>query len=329
MYVRYCPPKLCKINGLGEFYTGFTTFESEISGLGVRPVAQLMRDLENKKDKVMKPLLTQILAAAAATAMALPAVAQSTTFDNQDAASDAVDAIEDAVEDDFDRSFDRGSFGNQGRNVGWYGSLAGTANATSGNSDTTTVGIGTKFGFFDGTNGHDVRLSYSYGEDSGVTSTNSGLLGYDYTRNLNGDLFAYGKLTSSYDEFGAYTRDTFVGAGLGYRVVDNGQTTWTVQAGPGYRTAEDANGQEIEETAASITSKAAFRISDTTFMTNDTDILWSEANTLVTNDLGVNVKMTDSLALRTSLLTKYNTEPVAGFDDTDNSLGMSVVYTFN
>lgn len=277
----------------------------------------------------MKPLLTQIFAAAAASAMALPAVAQSTTFDNQDAAADAVDAVEEAVEDDFNRSFDRGTFGNQGRAVGWYGSLSGTANATSGNSDTSTVGIGTKFGFFDGTNGHDVRLSYSFGEENGETSTNSGVFGYDYTRNLNSDLFAYGKLTSVYDEFGAYERDTFIGAGVGYRVVDDGQTLWTVQAGPGYRVAEDANGVEYEETAASLTSKASFRLSDTTFMTNDTDVLWSESNTLVTNDLGVNVKMSDALALRTSLLTKFNSEPVAGYDDIDNSLGMSVVYSFN
>ncbi len=277
----------------------------------------------------MKPLLKQIFAASVASAMALPAVAQSTTFDKQNAASDAVDAVEEKVNDDFNRSYDRGGFGNQGRSTGWYGSVSATANATSGNTDTTDLGIGTKFGFYDGTNGHDVRLSYSLSKDGNTTTANSGLLGYDYTRNFNGDLFGYGKLTTIYDEFGTFERDTFVGAGIGYRVVDNGSTTWTVQAGPGYRVAKDAAGTEIEETAASLTSKASFELADGTFLTNDTDVLWSESNTLVTNDLGINVKMTDALAMRTSLLTKYNSEPLAGFDEIDNSLGVSLVYTFN
>ncbi len=39
--------------------------------------------------------------------------------------------------------------------------------------------------------------------------------------------------------------------------------------------------------------------------------------------------MTDQLALRTSLLTEYRTDPLPGFKDTDNTLGVSVVYTFN
>lgn len=61
----------------------------------------------------------------------------------------------------------------------------------------------------------------------------------------------------------------------------------------------------------------------------DTDIIGSDSYTVVYNDLGVNVSMTDTLALRTSLVTEYHTDPAAGRDDTDNNFGVSLVYNFD
>ena len=49
----------------------------------------------------------------------------------------------------------------------------------------------------------------------------------------------------------------------------------------------------------------------------------------MTNELGLNVSMTETLALRTSILTEYRSNPQPGFVSTDNTLGVSVVYTFN
>lgn len=276
----------------------------------------------------MKPLLTNILVTSvAASAFAFPALAQQTTFANQTAADDAVEAIEDAVADDYARS-DREAFGNQSRTLGWYGSVSATGTATAGNSDTANIGIGSRFGNYDGTNGHDFRLSYTYSEEDGDATANKGVFGYDYTRDINQNLFGYGKLSAIFDENSTYESDIFVGAGLGYRIQETKDASWTIQAGPGYRVAETAAGVEVEEFAASVGSKAAFRLSDTAFLTNDTDIIWSEADTLLTNDLGVNVRVSDALALRTSLLTTIHSEPEAGDKNTDHSLGVSLVYSF-
>jgi len=276
----------------------------------------------------MKPLLKNILVTSvAASAFAFPALAQQSTFDNQTAATDAVDAIEDAVADDYARS-DRDAFGNQSRALGWYGSVSATGTATAGNSDTANIGIGSRFGTYDGTNGHDFRLSYTYSEEDGEATASKGIFGYDYTRDINQNLFGYGKLSAIFDDDSTYERDVFVGAGLGYRVQETNDASWTLQAGPGYRLAETSAGEEIEEFAASVGSKAAFRLSETAFLTNDTDIIWSETDTLLTNDLGVNVRVSDALALRTSLLTTIHSEPDAGDKNTDHSLGVSLVYSF-
>lgn len=276
----------------------------------------------------MKKAVNPVLLAAVIGAAPALTFAQS-AFDGSGVASDSVEGIETTVADNFERSTDRGVFGNRGRGIGWYGSVSATANSTSGNSDTANVGIGTKFGFYDGTNGYDLALSYTYGEADGETDANSFLGSFDYTRDIGARTYGFGELSVAYDEFSSYESDTFVGAGLGYRVVATEQTLWDVQAGVGYRFLEDNAGVETDEEAFKLSSKYLTYLTDATFITNDTDILLSETSTLVTNDLGVNVYMTDGLALRTSLLTEYDSDPLPGFDDTDNKLGVSVVYNFN
>ena len=59
-----------------------------------------------------------------------------------------------------------------------------------------------------------------------------------------------------------------------------------------------------------------------------TDIVGSDVNTIVSNDAGINYKMSDNLSTRVSYRTDYNTDPVAGLKSTDNTLGVSLVLGF-
>jgi putative salt-induced outer membrane protein len=86
---------------------------------------------------------------------------------------------------------------------------------------------------------------------------------------------------------------------------------------------------DLNEGALSLSSNYSNQINETLAITNDTDIIGSESDTVVYNDLGFNVSMTETLALRTSLVTEYHTDPAPGKDDTDNALGVSLVYNFN
>lgn len=271
---------------------------------------------------------TRILAAASITALlAGTAGAQTTTFSNEDRAEESVEDIEEDVQEDFERDVE--PFGNTGRELGWTGSVSARATASSGNTDSVDVGVGTRAGYFDGVNGHEITLSYSYGEDDEVTTEDSLLAGYDYTREFGTNTYFYVKGQLAQDEFGPFDTDAFVGAGVGYRIYNTADTQWSIAAGPGYRYTEDDLGNETEEGAASLSSNYFQRVSEDVFITNDTDVIYSESDTAVNNELGLNVAMSDTLALRTSLLTEYHTDPAPGFEDTDNTLGASVVYTFN
>ncbi|PYE84925.1 DUF481 domain-containing protein [Pseudoroseicyclus aestuarii] len=256
------------------------------------------------------------------------AMAQSPVFSNEDLAEDQIEDLQDDIEDDFEReTYTYAADG--GMPTGFTGSVAGRATLTNGNTDNQDAGVGASFGYYDGLNGHKVQLSYTYSEVNNNTSDNSLVASYDYTRDLTPQVYGFVKAIAVYDEFDSYEEDYFVGAGLGYRVFSSADVQWAVQAGPGYRWTKNQNGDEEEEAALNVSSDFFYRINETVAMTNDTEILYSDSNTYVTNDFGVNYSMTDALALRASVLTEYNTDPLPGFDDTDNQFGLSVVYNFN
>lgn len=267
-----------------------------------------------------------LVAAAISSFVAGAATAQQSVFANEDRVTDALEDLDEDIEDDFDR--ETLVFGAGDRPLGFSGAISARATATSGNTDTTDIGIGARFGFFDGMNSNDFSLSYTFSEDETEVNEESLLFGYDYRRELGSNLYAFGKGVAVYDEFDAFETDIFIGGGIGYRVFNDARQQLAIQAGPGYRWTEDQTGARTEEVAATISADYSYAFTDTVSVTNDIDVLWSELNTTVTNDFGVNVAMTDSLALRTSLLTEYNTDPLPGFEDTDNTLGVSVVYNF-
>ena len=264
--------------------------------------------------------------------VAAAANAQTTTFDNSEAATTAVEDIEEAITDAADR--DLGRFGNEGREIGSYGSVSLRGTSTSNDGATSSdVGVGLRYGTFDGVNGIDVTAAFVYGVEDGVETENTLQAGLDYRRDFNDTLFAYAKANASFDKLstttGEYQQDIFVGAGLGYRIFNTADTQWSVQAGPGYRAAQLVGGGEVSEAAASVSSNFYKSLTETTYVTNDTDVIYSETAMTVGNTLALNVALTDTLTMRTSYSTNFNDTTDDTFSDAENTFGVSVVYNFN
>lgn len=277
----------------------------------------------------MKPYLKLVAATSAIALVSGTAWAQTTAFPGANDAETANEALEEQIEEDFER--DVPEFGNEGRELGFSGSVSMRATASSGNTDSADVGLGANYGYYDGTNGYQLQLNYSYGEEDGTRTEESLIYDLEYTRDFNPSFYGYGKLTGSLDEFSSYESDTFLGFGVGYRVINTADVQWSIQGGPGYRVAEltDVANTDFQETALAIASNYSNRLGEGLVLTNDTDVIASESDTVVYNDLGLNVAMTNTLALRTSLSTEYHSDPLPGRDDTDNTYGVSLVYSFN
>lgn len=258
---------------------------------------------------------------------ATPTFAQ-TAFSNTNVAENRNEDLRDDIEDDFDRDADQ--FGNRGRKLGFDGSVALRGTASDGNSDSADVGVGANFDYYDGTNGYGLELNYTYSEDAGTTTEDSLFYDFQYTRDFTPKTYGFAKVQGTVDEFSAYESDTFVGVGVGYWIYDRPDIQWAVQGGPGYRVAnlDSALDGDFEEGAISLSSMYTYNFTDNMFLTNDTDVVGSDSDTVVLNELGLNVRMTNSLALRTSIATEYHTDPQPGYEDTDNTFGVSLVYNF-
>ena len=245
-------------------------------------------------------------------------------------AGDRNEDLIEAIEEDAERELDR--FGNEGRPQGFTGSVALRGIVQSGNTETTNVGIGTDMNYVFGPNGIELQLNYAYSDDDETDAEESLFYGLEYTRDLNTQFFGFAKLQGSADSAtdAQYETDTFLSFGAGYRIYNEADVQWSVQAGPGYRFAElnDVTEGDVSEGAFGVSSDYAHKLSEIVFVTNDTDVIWSESDTVVFNDLALNVAMTETLALRTSVLTEYHTEP-GDAKDTDNTFGVSLVYSFN
>ncbi|MFC3169524.1 MULTISPECIES: DUF481 domain-containing protein [Paracoccus] len=165
----------------------------------------------------------------------------------------------------------------------------------------------------------------------------------------NGDPDYDGQPIEEIDEkLSDFARDGFIGVGPGYRVINTDTTAWRVQAGIGYRYTqtgaqksgfdyvdEDDDGVlervAVDESSDSgigyiVSSRLYHRFNDMVFITNDTDYLSSEDSAdVITNQFGVNFRMSDQLATRISYTTEYQEDRQIR---TDNTLGVSVVYGF-
>lgn len=304
---------------------------------------------------------TAILAALSVPAFAQTEISTGANATGVSEVDDRITDISDAVEDNFDRSADSDRFGPADRRQGLGGNMSLSYSGTDGSTDTQDLAIAGRVHYNADPFAQSVGLAIEFGENEDGTKDQEDVSAiYDAQYYFNDKFYAFalgrleidgladGRLNSD-DRFrdasedGDLRRDAFIGVGPGYRVINTDTTAWRVQAGVGYRytqtafqyladqqgwgAAEGYNGDDSDsEVAYIVSSRAYHRFNDNLFLTNDTDILSSdEAGESITNELGLNFKMSEQLATRVSYKTEYESERTPR---TDNTLGVAVVYGF-
>ncbi|MDO5606524.1 MAG: DUF481 domain-containing protein [Paracoccus sp. (in: a-proteobacteria)] len=301
-----------------------------------------------------------LLAGATAIALSVPAYAQTESSTGADvtgvtAVNERIDDIRDAVRDDFARSADRDRFGPQDRRQGLFGGIALTYSGATGNDQSQDFALAGRMSYNQGPLAQSVGLGIEFGENSEGSKDKQQVYAiYDAQYYFNDQFYAFalgrinqdgmvqdrlnrmadGQLSASEiaDLEGQKKRDAFLGFGPGYRVINTPDTTWRVQAGVGVRYtqqvdfAADKNLSSDTEVGYIASSRLYHRFNDVVFVTNDTDyITSSSAGDEITNELGLNYRMSDQLATRVSYRTEYQEQRAIR---TNNRLGVSLVYGF-
>ncbi len=284
----------------------------------------------------MNTLLKLATVSALALSVAAPAFAQNRATGIQDLNEEIEDITTD-VNREIGYQEDAQRYGPQGVAQGWRGSLALSANGTSGNTDTGELAAAGRLTYGIGDWNHLGGFAIEYGESNGIKNEEKFFATYEGSRQFTPEWYAFGLARYQYDgyltdsndvEIDGSETDAFLGFGPGYRVLNNQNHTWRVQAGPGVRYFKDVTGNSETEAGFIASSRYFYSFTDTVSFTMDTDILGSDVNTIVSNDAGVNFKMSNNLSTRINLRTDYNTDPVAGLKSTDNTVGVSLVLGF-
>lgn len=216
---------------------------------------------------------------------------------------------------------------------GWTGEGSVSAGVTTGNTETTDLGIGLNMTKDTGTWSYGVEAVADYGEIDGAESKNRWFLGGTVDRQINDRLFGFARASYEQDEFSGFESRAFIGGGLGYDVIVGDKQSWTVRGGPGLKIDEigpiGTAPATTEESFSIVGSSAyAYAFNDNVKITNDTTVLYADVSTQMTNSLALTAALSDALSARISFDVRHDTEPPLGFEQTDTATRFSLVYGF-
>lgn len=150
--------------------------------------------------------------------------------------------------------------------------------------------------------------------------------------------FWFGAARYEDDRFSGFEYQAIVSAGYGRKFINTDVTKFTGTAGVGYKFFETQDAFD-EVTGALIApgesdSEVVFRgtldydhkFTPTTSLLDKFVVEAGANNTFAQNDLALQVKMTDVLALAVGYSVRYNTDPQVGFEKTDTLTTINLVY---
>lgn len=198
-----------------------------------------------------------------------------------------------------------------------------------GNSDSDTVNIKLAMSKVIDLWKHSLDMSYLRASSNGVESSNRFVGAWQSDYKVSERSFAFGALHYERDQYSGFDYQASASTGLGYKFYDTDKIKLSAQAGLGYRQLKD---NVSGETSGNVVFVAGMNYENAiTATTKIIDKFHAESgsdNTLLSNYLGVEVKMSDQLALAAGYDVRQNTKPPAGKKKTDTVTTLNLVYAF-
>jgi len=213
---------------------------------------------------------------------------------------------------------------------GWTGEGNLGAGITTGNTDTVDIGVALKVAKAFGPWNVAADGGYDFGQVDGVDNRNRWWVGSQVNRDFTDRLYGFGDVSYEEDQFSGFDSRLFVGVGAGYHVFKEKPLTWSVEAAPGYRRSvlDTIPSTTANDFAIRGSSKFAYDFNENVTFTNDTDVVWTDTSTQTINTAAITAQLTERISGRVSFQVRHETDPPAGFVNTDTATRASVVYAF-
>ena len=139
----------------------------------------------------------------------------------------------------------------------------------------------------------------------------------------------YGGARYEDDRFSGFDYQASLVSGLGHRFVDDEDFKLLGQAGLGFRRLESSlTGFTEDNLIVAGELRYEQKLTDTTSLKNKLIVEAGEANTFLSNELALQVKINARLSLAAGLGVRHNTDPPTGRDKTDTLTTLNLVYGF-
>ena len=213
----------------------------------------------------------------------------------------------------------------------WSGTAEVSLVATSGNSDTRTVGLGGEVAYDPGTWRWLGRVSYVETEADDQLRARSHSALVETSRSVSERLEVYGR--------GGYLRDLFAGiegrltseGGLAYEVIATEPSSLQLLAGFGFTREQRVVGDDLSPGTANLTGRYRWAITETSALTEEAAFvadLSAGDGWRFTNEVAATAALSTRLSLKASHKLSYVNEPVPGFRNTDTTLSAALVANF-
>lgn len=198
-----------------------------------------------------------------------------------------------------------------------------------GNSDATTlnakVDVSTEYERWK----HSLGFAALRATTSNVTTANRYELHGQSDYKLSERSYVFGALRYEDDQFSAYDYQATATGGYGYKFVDTAATKFTGELGGGYRRAKlTASGETETGAVARGSLNFSHQFTASTQLLDKFLVESGSSNTFLQNELALQVKMSDRLALGVAYAIRHNTDVPAGVDKTDQLTTANIVFAF-
>jgi len=213
--------------------------------------------------------------------------------------------------------------------AGWKGKGEAGIVFARGNTDADTINL--KLAMSDEVDRwkHSLDMAALRATSAGVKSADRYMAGWQSDYRTSARTFAFGALRYENDKFSAFDYQASASTGVGYKFYDTDTIKLSGQAGVGYRRLKnsvtgDATGDAVFVAGMDYENKL-------TASTKVLDKFHAESgakNTLLANYLGIEVKMSDALALAVGFDVRDNTKVPPGVKKLDTVSTVNLVYAF-